>query len=100
MEQSNEISIKSLLEFLPSLSGKQILQLGSDPDSTKILSDQPIAALTVVDTNEDNLKKCRQANSLKENISYQLIKFSELNKLSANKSVTNIMLFCQHSFYV
>lgn len=83
MENQNARDLKSLLDFIPSLQDKSILQLGSEAASTKVFLDQNVKTLVVVDSSSENLETNRIANAASNKVVFAN---KNLNEIEDNEN--------------
>lgn len=83
MENQNARDLKSLLDFIPSLQDKSILQLGSEVASTKVFLDQNVKSLVVVDSSSENLETNRIDNAASNKVVFAN---KNLNEIEDNEN--------------
>lgn len=77
MSTANDLTL--LLDFLPDLSGKKVLQLGSDEACTRVLADKQAELVYVIEGSEENLCKNRTANEQLKNVQFCVKHLIDIN---------------------
>ena len=63
-------NIKTLMSFLPDLKGKSVLQLGNNEIFIRLLSEQGVSRLVVVDPAEDFVETYKELNASHSNLTF------------------------------
>ena len=63
-------NIKTLMSFLPDLKGKSVLQLGNNEIFIRLLSEQGVSKLVVVDPAEDFVETYKELNASHSNLTF------------------------------